>query len=521
MSTPLQKNVVIVLFGQARDFDDVALPLFYALRRLGYDCSIAHNRWQRQGSHILMGLCDASDLNLSQLPKDSIIYNLEQLVPGSKGVRPDYLEACRRFRVWDYSLLNVKRFVKDYGITSVEHVPLGYTPEMTRLDPNYPKDIDVLFYGDVNERRLAVINQLRAQNINAMPFCHVYGLTRDILIARSRLVLNVHYYLPGIQEIVRLGYLWANQKCVVCERNSDSFMHTGYESCCLYAPYEQLVDTVRLALEKPDLLQSVGETAFAEFSAKSYTEILEARIGPAPKTSAPEPRKTLPTTLNIGTGQSFMDRAINIASHPRFGPDIVLDISQTLSLTEVYETKRFGQVTLRQGQFQRIYLYDILPTVTDLIQTMTNCLTLLKEGGTLRLGVPYELSLAAWQNPNHKHAFNEKSWLSYTDYFWTLGWREARFELLDLTYTLSDYGKELALEGFDETALLRQARAVDAMQVLLKKRATTFEEKMLFDTETRAIYRQAEADWSTSPDATSLRQKQGLPGLLKSQTCQK
>ncbi|MBQ7607396.1 MAG: hypothetical protein IJU76_05450 [Desulfovibrionaceae bacterium] len=494
----MKKDVILSLLSNALVFDDATLPLYYALKRLGYNCTIKRNAWHEEASNIFIGLCDALHLDLDKLPKDSIVYNFEQLVSGSKGIAPRYLEACRKFQIWEYSLLNVKRFVTEYGITNITHLPLGYTPEMTRIDPDYPKDIDVLFYGSLNERRLSLINQLRAENIRALPFNKVYGLTRDILIARSKIVLNMHYYVPGIVEVVRLGYLWANKKCVVCECNSDSYISSEYANCCLYAPYDKICETVREALKQPNLIQSTGETAFQTFKAHDYAAILEAQIGSAPG-SAKKREAPIPTSANIGSGKQFMPAALNIDINPSWRPDIVLDISQKLSFDECFETERFGQVTLQKNMFRRIYLYDVLEHVNDVCQTMTNLLELLKVGGILRINVPYDLSLGAWQDPTHKHAFNENSWLYFTNWHWYIGWREARFDLVDLQLTLSDFGKELEKQGADRTALLRQARAVDSMLVLLKKRSTSFDEKMLYDTQTRSIYRDPMPDWSVAP----------------------
>jgi len=58
---------------------------------------------------------------------------------------------------------------------------------------------------------------------------------------------------------------------------------------------------------------------------------------------------------------------------------------------------------------------------------MKSCLDLLKVGGIFEINVPYDLSLGAWQDQTHVRAFNENSWLYYTDWFWDMGWTEARF----------------------------------------------------------------------------------------------
>jgi hypothetical protein len=41
-------------------------------------------------------------------------------------------------------------------------MPVGYVPELERIRPAPAEDIDVLFFGSVNDRRQRVLDQLRA-----------------------------------------------------------------------------------------------------------------------------------------------------------------------------------------------------------------------------------------------------------------------------------------------------------------------------------------------------------------------
>ena len=53
------------------------------------------------------------------------------------------------------------------------------------------------------------------------PF-NAYGGKRDALIARAKVVLNIHYYAAQVFEIVRVSYLLANSKAVVTEIGPDT-----------------------------------------------------------------------------------------------------------------------------------------------------------------------------------------------------------------------------------------------------------------------------------------------------------
>ncbi|MBQ9452664.1 MAG: methyltransferase domain-containing protein [Desulfovibrio sp.] len=501
MVTNIQNNVAIVIIGKTKAMDDLALPLYFTLRKLKYNVCIVRNTYIPDATNILMDFCDYPNMDITKFPEDTIIYNLEQLVEGSKGVNKDYINACSQFTVWDYSEDNVKRFKEVYNIKNVCHVPFGYCPEMTRISPEYPKDIDVLLYGALNDRRIAMIAALQKLHINAIGFSGVFGLERDILIARSKLVMNVHYYIPGIQEIIRLGYLWANKKCVVCECNTDTSIHFGYENACIYAPYEEIPTKIEQILSHPKAITTMGNAAFLQFSNHPYTDILESIVGPAPKRDAIKSigqQLRIPSFCNVGSGKNFLPEALNIDISPQWNPDIVMDISQPIPWGEKKSVQRFGTVMFKKGMFKKIRMFDVLEHVPNVIATMTNLLEMLCDGGELHLNVPYDLSLGAWQDPTHLHAFNENSWLYYTDWHWYIGWREERFDLQNIDYILSDLGKKLRSQGRNMDNILRMPRAVDSMEVLLKKRRTTFDEKFTYDKQTRSVYSEPQREWLAS-----------------------
>jgi hypothetical protein len=108
---------------------------------------------------------------------------------------------------------------------------------------------------------------------------------------------------------------------------------------------------------------------------------------------------------------------------------------------------------------------------------MNSCLNLLKVGGLFRISVPYDLSWGAWQDPTHVRAFNERSWLYYTDWFWYMGWTEARFDLVQFDLSLSPIGEQLKKQQIKGEDLVRHPRAVDQMRVVLRKRLLTEAEK--------------------------------------------
>lgn len=180
-----------------------------------------------------------------------------------------------------------------------------------------------------------------------------------------------------------------------------------------------------------------------------------------------------PTIINFGCGTDWREDCLNIDHNPLLEPDLILDLNQPLPMDVPLTTRRFGVQSLRANSFDGLLANDLLEHLTNLTTFMTGALNLLKPGCDFTIKVPYDLSLGAWQDPTHVRAFNENSWIYFTDYHWYLGWDDARFDLVERTFLLTSYGMTLHNKGINEENLLRLPRVVDSMKVVLKKRLLT------------------------------------------------
>lgn len=172
---------------------------------------------------------------------------------------------------------------------------------------------------------------------------------------------------------------------------------------------------------------------------------------------------SLPSCLNLGSGKDRKDEYFNADIQSRVNPDWVVDISKPI-FGEVVKT-RFGDVEIKQGMFKKIIANDVLEHIPDLVSAMTNCKDLLESSGEFHIHVPYDLSYGAWQDPTHVRAFNEKSWLYYTDWHWYLGWKD-RFHLKELQFIKSPLAVEMDIK---DEMLKILPRMIDSMQVVLVK----------------------------------------------------
>jgi hypothetical protein len=237
-------------------FDDVVETVNCGLRALRATGCVLPDRTIVIGAHLLPWSSHSDERH--------IFYNFEQR--DSPALNASVLDMFRRHEVWDYSASNVA-WLAEHGVYA-QHVPLGYTPELKRLKRTAKPDIDVLFYGLVNERRRRILDGLGAAGLTVCEAINCYGFARDQLIARSKIVLNMHFYEAGIFEIVRCYYLFANETCVVSETSVD--VPSGVANALPFATYEQLVSTC-VALVKDDAAAAAWATRTHQ-AFRSYDE---------------------------------------------------------------------------------------------------------------------------------------------------------------------------------------------------------------------------------------------------------
>ncbi|WP_129468816.1 MULTISPECIES: glycosyltransferase family 1 protein [Mesorhizobium] len=418
------------------------------------------------GKAIVLGANLYGEIGLVYLPRNSVIFNVENYT--SDWMSNEYTNILRRFSVWDFSESN-SLFLSEIISRPVHYFRTFYVPGLSRIiDEN--EDIDVLFYGSFNDRRSKILDEMRSRGLRVEAAYGVFGEQLDRLIARSKVVLNLHFYDSGQLEIVRIFDLLANRRAVVSEVNSGELVDADLASAFVAATYENLVDVTEALVNDPDRRQKVAAAGFDAFSQRRAKKIL-------PEALAWSDLPRLPGDMVIGSGKMYDPNMLNIDISTQWNPDIVADISDPDLLTREFITTRFGAVRLQPDLIVSITASHVLEHIHDLVLAMKNCLELLAEGGLLKVAVPYDLSYGAWQDPTHVHAFNERSWLYYCEWYWYLGWTEARFDLIEQTFHYSPLGHELAARGVSHDEILRAPRAVDEMHVVLRKRQLTEAER--------------------------------------------
>lgn len=265
-------------YPHSETFREVAETIHYGLRALGMD-SVVTTRFGTGGrQHIVLGPHLLS-LARAAAPRSAIFYNFELLSRRVPWFTPSVLQKFRRHSVWDYSARNVARW-RRHGVVDARHVPLGYVAELSRI-PRLAEDIDVLFYGSLNARRIRILERLRALGARTEAMFGVYGRLRDRAIARSKIVLNMHYYPGNAFEIVRVSYLLANRRFVISEQSSGEDAR-AFAKGVVFADYRDLVDVVWQYLSRGEERERVAQAGFAVMSARRECDLLREVLGTQP-----------------------------------------------------------------------------------------------------------------------------------------------------------------------------------------------------------------------------------------------
>lgn len=127
-----------------------------------------------------------------------------------------WLKGCDE--IWDYDLDNIS-FLNRLGYQNIKFRPMQYFEGIRKIE-HAKKDIDILFFGSMNEKRGKFIRQLSKYKLKLVtPQTPAYGKQLDDLIGRAKIILNLHFYESHLQEQVRLFPLVANDCCILSEKS--------------------------------------------------------------------------------------------------------------------------------------------------------------------------------------------------------------------------------------------------------------------------------------------------------------
>jgi hypothetical protein len=264
-------------YTHSRCFEEVALSLREAFAALDMDAPIVTDALQVRGTAIVLG---PHLMQYMVYPRDLILYNLEQVYQNPRAMTPGYVEILKQHPVWDYSARNVTTLAA-HGIRA-SLCGIGYMPALTRIQRAPVKDIDVLFIGSMNPRRGQVLDQIGSRGAVVTVAFDSYGAERDGLIARAKIVLNLHFYQAKLFEIVRVSYLLANRVCVVSETGLDAELEAPFAGGVAFAGYDGLASACLRLLADEAARDRIAEKGFEQMRALSQLDMLKRALAADP-----------------------------------------------------------------------------------------------------------------------------------------------------------------------------------------------------------------------------------------------
>jgi acetyltransferase-like isoleucine patch superfamily enzyme len=384
-------------YSHSQAFLEVAESFHYGLIALGHD-SILTTGVSQDRLHIVFGAILLPSYPL-ELPSNSIIYNLEQLSSDSPWLTPEMLDIFRSFTMWDYSQLNIERFAL-LGLTNIQHVPIGYISQLSRIEqrPIENQDIEVLFYGSMNERRLNIINQLQTVGVKVHTAFDTYGIERDQLIARSKVILNVHFYPAQVFEIVRVSYLLANKKFVISEDAQDSTEVDYFRPGVVFTSYENLVETCVDYLRKPEerlAIAAKGLQLMQQRDQSVYLKLALSQLGYSEENSIPESLR-----VDLGCSSRKKPGYLGVDICPAPNVDLVADLTQ--------------QFPFLESSVDELRAYDVIEHLPDRIHTMNEIWRVCKPNALVEIFVPSSDGRGAFQDPTHVSFWNLNSFYYFS-----------------------------------------------------------------------------------------------------------
>ncbi len=257
-------------------YREIAETVCHALRRLGYEAVLTDGKYLEDRINIVFGFHIMDPARLPGLSRNTIFYHLEQTRPDGQ-VRRIFHEIQSQVIMWEYSRRNIP-LLRKMGISRIIHVPVGYVPEMRRIGNQEKQDIDVLFYGLVDERRQKILDGLAARGLNVKVLQFIYGEERDRYIARSKVVLNMRREGMRIFEVARVSYLLANGKAVVSEYSDDVEIDDDLKESLVLAGYDELIPACARLVHDLEERRHQEKRGFSVMAARDECAIIQEAL---------------------------------------------------------------------------------------------------------------------------------------------------------------------------------------------------------------------------------------------------
>jgi hypothetical protein len=168
--------------------------------------------------------------NMNIKPSKYIVYNFEQFTTDNcwSNAYIDFLK--KALFVIDYSIKNVFK-LHEKGINAF-FLPFrsDNSTKFKNLD-NTKKDIDILFIGTLNNKRKEWLKKLNYKKYNIKIITNLFFEKSIEYFARSKIILNIHYYGgDSILEVTRIIPALENKCIILSEESHDEYYNLEFNN---------------------------------------------------------------------------------------------------------------------------------------------------------------------------------------------------------------------------------------------------------------------------------------------------
>lgn len=251
---------------------EAAEYIHYKCIALGHQSELAINKYGKDNLNIIFG-AHISPANTPKFPKSTVIFNTEQLPENSTWINQAYKDMLLKHYVWDYSSAN---------LALIEHankalIEFYYEKKLLRIPANH-KNIDLLFYGSLNDRRIKILKVLEQKGLLIKVATNMYGKERDALLSQSLAVLNLHYYDSQIFQQIRCFYPLINKIPVISENYPHESAPDIYSETIFTPKSEALVSYIYRLIKNKDDFNAAAKIKLNTFRSTEFIDIFKFRF---------------------------------------------------------------------------------------------------------------------------------------------------------------------------------------------------------------------------------------------------
>jgi hypothetical protein len=138
-----------------------------------------------------------------------------------------------------------------------------------------------LFFGKVNPRRMVILDAITRAGISLHVADGVYLADRDALVARAKILLNVHAADDSALEMARVAYALANRRALVTELGGGARLDPDLRDGVLAGTNAELAAMCRTLLADDKRRLELAERGFQAFSRRDLVATVRNALAQA------------------------------------------------------------------------------------------------------------------------------------------------------------------------------------------------------------------------------------------------